>query len=218
MKELRTLSLLSARAACLHNGCHTSHPGEKKTGSGSGVRRGDSHAFLSHVLVRHRGGVTCQVHFLPFFEHHVAAGAARAGRMVVFPSGLRGRRRGGRGGAGGEEPPRHKLAWLNSPARLQQGVICFSAAHKPETMWVRAHSGSAPGCGQPAVVRIWQMQTGREKPVGAAYSPSGDPPRVGHMKRAQSVSCDCFFLVLFFFVNVRVYWRELETSETEGWK
>lgn len=116
----------------------------------------------------------------------------------MFPPGLRGRRReGGEGGRRGAT--QHKLPWLNSPARLQQGVICFSAAHKPETMWVRTHSGKAPGCGQPAVVLMWQMQTGREKPVGAAYFPSGDPLRVGHMKRARSASCDCFFF--FFFLS-----------------
>lgn len=90
-----TFSLLSALAACLHNGCHTSHP------------RRQSHRPFTHVqttvtAVRVRQDwFTCQVHFLPLSEHQVTAGTPSTSRVVVFTSCLRGDR--GEEGRRGEE-------------------------------------------------------------------------------------------------------------------
>ena len=102
-----TLSLLSALAACLHNGCHTSHPEEERDRERSVLGVPTCHAFVYTgmysvcacvcVVVFDVSSFTCQVHFLSLFEHHVTARASSAGRMVVFPSRLRGgkkRRRG----------------------------------------------------------------------------------------------------------------------------
>lgn len=94
VKLCLTLSLLSALAACLHNGCHTSHPEEEKDRSVLGVSLHTVKCTPQCLCVSEcvdvlASSFTCQIHFLSLFEHHVTAGTAGAGRMVLFPSRLR---------------------------------------------------------------------------------------------------------------------------------
>lgn len=46
-----TLSLLSARAACLHNGCHTSHPEEEREMVRGALGVSTCHEFTSMLYI-----------------------------------------------------------------------------------------------------------------------------------------------------------------------